>query len=194
MSTGSQNSPPSLFLIGYRATGKSTVGLLLAERLSWRFADTDALIEEALGITIAQCFAQRGESFFRERESESLEKVVQRIASGDKLVVATGGGIILKPENVALMRGAGKVVWLQASPRTIRERLEKDPKTFTTRPGLTEASPVREVEKVLSRRERIYRQSADLELRTDDGRPPEAQVEEIIRWLRAIPKTAESQP
>ncbi len=193
MSTGSQ-SFPSLFLIGYRATGKSAIGLLLAERLGWRFVDTDALIEEALGITIAQCFAQRGEAFFREREGECLEKVVQRIAAGEKLVVATGGGMILKPENVALMRGTGKVVWLQASPRAIRERLERDPKTFTTRPGLTEASPVREVEKVLSGREPIYRQSADFELRTDDGRPPEALVEEIFRWQRAIPKTAERPP
>jgi shikimate kinase len=194
MTAGSQIYVPAIFLIGYRATGKTTIGSLLAKRLGWSFVDTDTLVEEALGLTIAQCFDRHGEAFFRERESECLEKVAGRIEAGEKLVVATGGGIVLQQENAVRMSSAGKVVWLQASPQTIQERLEKDPKTFTTRPGLTGASPIREVEKVLSRREGIYRRSADLELRTDNGRAPEALAEEIIRWLQAFKKTIGSPP
>src|SRR6266545_4558848 len=78
---------PGLFLIGFRASGKSTLGPLLAKRLSRQFLDTDELLEQSLGCTIAECFARFGEHFFRDRESCCLQDVARRIAAGEELVV-----------------------------------------------------------------------------------------------------------
>ena len=198
---------PSLFLIGYRAVGKTTIGQLIAELLKIPFLDTDMMIEKSLGITIAECFSQSGEAFFRDQESSSLDEISKRMQSGGTFVVSTGGGIILREENVLLMRSLGKVVWLRASPPTIRERLESDPKTALSRPGLTGASPVLEVEKVLSEREPLYQRAAHYDIKTDDIKTddiktddiktdginsPRPLAESIIKWLKTCGEESES--
>ena len=174
----------SVFLVGYRATGKSTIGKILAARLDIPFVDTDALIEARLGMIISECFERHGEAFFRDAENRSLEAVTERLRGGETLVVATGGGIVLRKENVQQMRSLGTVVWLTASPRSIRDRLEADaPSTAASRPSLTGSSTVGEVEDVLRARAPVYEALASITCATDDGRKPEAIAAGILESL-----------
>src|SRR5947209_7605430 len=99
---------PLLHLIGYRGTGKSTIGPLLARRLGWGFADADGLIEAAAGMSIAGIFAAEGEAGFRDRESAALAELCRLTDH----VVATGGGVVLRPANRGLLRNSGFVAWL----------------------------------------------------------------------------------
>src|SRR5689334_10550234 len=98
----------NVVLIGLRGSGKSTVGSILAARLKWAFCDTDVLIQRRSGLTVHEIFEQRGEQAFRELESS----VVRECASGSEKVIATGGGAVLDPLNVAAMRQNGFVVHL----------------------------------------------------------------------------------
>ena len=100
-----------IFLIGFMASGKTTVGRLLAERLEWAFVDLDKLIEDGAGRTVADIFAAEGEAGFRKRETEALREVAQR----RKTVVATGGGAPCREENLTAMLGAARVFWLHVS-------------------------------------------------------------------------------
>src|SRR5262245_38504620 len=100
-----------LFLIGFMASGKTTVGRLLAERLDWAFVDLDKVIEDGAGKTVADIFAAEGEPGFRKRETEALREVAQR----KKTVVATGGGTPCRDENIRAMLAAGRVFWLDVS-------------------------------------------------------------------------------
>src|SRR4051812_17648318 len=104
--------PPRLFLIGYRGTGKSTVGPLLAAALGWEFADADDLIEAAAGRSVADIFAAEGEAGFRDREAAALAELCR----GERRVVATGGGAVLRPANRELLAASGFVAWLTAPP------------------------------------------------------------------------------
>lgn len=105
----------NIVLIGMPSSGKSTVGRALAERLGKRFADSDALVTERIGIPIADYFAQRGEAAFREREQEAVADLA---ATGGQ-VIATGGGAILRPENVTALRRSGRLVFLDRSPEKL---------------------------------------------------------------------------
>src|SRR4051794_20040028 len=109
------NPQSPIVLVGYRGTGKTTVGRLLAASLGWEFADADDLIESAAGKSIAEIFAAEGDPGFRDREAAALRELCRR----DRLVVATGGGAILRPANRELLRGAGFVAWLTAEPETV---------------------------------------------------------------------------
>lgn len=105
----------NIVLIGMPSSGKSTVGRALAERLGKRFADSDALVTERIGMPIADYFAQRGETAFREREQEAVADLA---ATGGQ-VIATGGGAILRPENVTALRRSGRLVFLDRSPEKL---------------------------------------------------------------------------
>ena len=105
----------NIVLIGMPSSGKSTVGHALAERLGKRFADSDALVTERIGMPIADYFAQRGEAAFREREQEAVADLA---ATGGQ-VIATGGGAILRPENVTALRRSGRLVFLDRSPEKL---------------------------------------------------------------------------
>ena len=105
----------NIVLIGMPSSGKSTVGCALAERLGKRFADSDALVTERIGMPIADYFAQRGEAAFREREQEAVADLA---ATGGQ-VIATGGGAILRPENVTALRRSGRLVFLDRSPEKL---------------------------------------------------------------------------
>lgn len=105
----------NIVLIGMPSSGKSTVGRALAERLGKRFADSDALVTERIGMPIADYFAQRGEAAFREREQETVADLA---ATGGQ-VIATGGGAILRPENVTALRRSGRLVFLDRSPEKL---------------------------------------------------------------------------
>ncbi|SFJ07677.1 shikimate kinase AroL [Planctomicrobium piriforme] len=165
-------------LIGYRGTGKTTVGAALAQRLGWEFLDLDPEIERQAGLSIAEIFAIHGEPHFRQLESEFLAAALQRT----NIVLSPGGGAVLNPLNRQAMQAAGPVVWLHAPVETIISRLENDPATQGRRPSLTGTDVVAEVNEVLQRRLPIYQAAASQVIATDN-RTPEQILEDIIRQL-----------
>src|SRR5438552_2779942 len=117
-----QSKIHNIFLIGYRGTGKTTVAQCLAKQLGWRFVDSDRFLEERHGRSIRQIFAEEGEAGFRDKEGMVLEGICHE----RRQVVATGGGVVLRPENRTLLRAGGWTVWLTADAPTIYRRLEED--------------------------------------------------------------------
>jgi shikimate kinase len=158
-----------IFLIGYRATGKTSVARILAAKLGWQEIDADALLEAQTGRTIRQLFAEEGEPSFRERES----RVLAGLCSGHRQVVATGGGVVLNAENRRLLRSSGWVVWLTAAAATIWDRLRKDPASPERRPALT-VGGLEEVQNLLHERQTLYDACADLIVDTTNLTPDQA--------------------
>ena len=169
-----------LYLIGYRGTGKSTVGRLLAEVLGLTFVDLDQQIEAAAGTSIAGIFAAEGEAGFRDRESAAL------FQSTPPSVIATGGGIVLREENRRHLKASGFVVWLQASAEAIWGRIQADTATAARRPNLTVGGGLSEIVELLAVRQRFYEEVSDATVPTD-GRSPEAVATSILTLYRSIP-------
>ncbi len=154
----------NIYLIGYRCTGKTSAGKKLAEKLSWRFIDTDQYIAEKAGMSVSEIVASYGWFFFRSFERQALCS----INSLDHAAAATGGGIILAPANMEILKDSKNfTVWLQASPETIYNRMHSDLETRHLRPPLTENSLMEEIKQTLSEREPSYRDAADLAVDTD---------------------------
>lgn len=168
-------------LVGYRGTGKSTVGRALAERLGWRCIDADAVIEERAGCTIRRIFDEQGEPAFRALEQQVLEELLRQ----DRLVIAAGGGAVLSAVTRERMQSAGPVVWLQASVDTILQRLASDVATHLRRPALTDLSEQDEVTRLLAVREPLYREVGTIAV-LSDGRTPEDIAGEIIQRLPGL--------
>jgi shikimate kinase len=164
-STGNPQTPMSrmLSLIGYRGTGKSTVGMRLARRLKWDWIDTDNEVERRAGRTIKEIFATEGEPRFRQIERDVIVDLVQR----NHLVVSTGGGAILNADSRRDLREAGPVVWLTAPVQTIASRILQDSTTAARRPNLTSQGGIAEIREVLTRREPLYRECATLVINTE---------------------------
>jgi shikimate kinase len=172
-----------LYLIGYRASGKSTVAPLLSSRLGFGCIDTDRLIEAELSEPIATFFARQGESAFRQIESRIVVDVSQE--SGQ--VVSLGGGAVLARANQEAIRSTGKVVWLQCPPTILAQRLMKDQTQGALRPSLTGLGVTQEIELVLKQREGVYRELADFVV--DAGpKSPEQIATEIVAWWQSLPK------
>lgn len=169
---------PLLFLIGARGSGKTAVARALAERLQCAVCDADVLLEQRAGKTIRQIFAEEGEPGFRERESA----ILREIAGLRDHVIATGGGVILRPENRELLR-RGHVVWLHAAPAVLWQRMQADAATAERRPNLAQGG-VAEVEAILLARAALYEACADVRIDTDSD-SPERIAERIIAWLDA---------
>lgn len=159
----------NIVLIGYRGTGKTTVAGHLARRLGWDWIDTDNEIESRAGKSIAEIFASVGEAAFRDLE----QRVVQDLATRDRVVLAVGGGAVLREANRAALKAGGTLVWLTASRETIESRLSADATTAHRRPNLTPAGGAGEIDRILREREPIYRECADLVIDTDDETPAE---------------------
>ena len=167
-----------LILIGYRATGKTTLAKLLAGRLDWDWIDADVEIERRAGKSIAQIFADHGEPAFRDLEAEVIAELCRR----QHLVLAAGGGAPLRQESRRAMRDGGKVVWLVAPPETILARMSADATTPGRRPDLTDRGPLEEILHLLQRREPIYRETAHLVVDTE-GKTPQRLAAEILQRL-----------
>jgi shikimate kinase len=151
----------NIVLIGYRGTGKSTVGRLLAARLGRELVSTDAEIVKRAQRTIPEIVAQQGWDYFRDLESD----VCKEFAGRDQLVIDTGGGAILRAKNVEALKKNGTVFWLTASIETITKRIGGD----NQRPSLTGTkSFVDEIQDVLQERTPKYQAAADHILVTDD--------------------------
>lgn len=141
---------PTIYFTGPRASGKTTIGGLLAKRLGLPFFDTDIYMVEKDGLTVVQVVEKEGWEGFRRRESAALREV-----TGPGRVIATGGGMILAPENREHMRGTGTVLYLKAPAKVLAFRLALDP-DHALRPSLTGKSIVEEMEEVLRARSAIY--------------------------------------
>ena len=159
-------STDNLFLIGYRCTGKSTVGKLLAATLDRAFVDTDSQIVTESGMSIREIVDKRGWQAFRRLE----QTVLKQVCTVDRRVVATGGGIVLDADNVELMQGSGKIIWLRASPQTIKARMAQDQDSKAFRPALTSKDNLSEIEETLIERQPLYEQAMDLSVDSDNVR------------------------
>lgn len=144
----------STVLIGYRGSGKTTIGQKLADRLWQTLVDTDQLIVKRAGKSIKEIFEKEGEARFRDLESE----VVKEVMKVQDVVISLGGGAVLREENRAAIKEAGhKVIYLRCEPEELHRRIEADAATSLMRPNLTQFGGVEEIEKVLAEREPIYR-------------------------------------
>ena len=172
---------PQVTLIGYRGTGKSTVAALVAARLGCDCVDADAVLESRLDTTIAALIRDHGEPAFRDAEAEVLADLLDSCRG----VLATGGGVVLRPENrVRLCESGRTVIWLTAPADVIRGRLAADPTTRHRRPGLTTADPLGEVEAALAARLPLYTECADVAF--DTGvEPPATVADRVVEWLAA---------
>jgi shikimate kinase len=143
-----------LFLIGMMGSGKSTLGRQLARVLRKRFIDADAEIEAQMGVTIATVFEVEGEECFRDRE----EAVLKRICQEEGVVLATGGGAVIRADNRRLLRENGTVVYLHAEPQTLWNRT----KSSRHRPLLRTEDPRATLEVLYAARDPLYREAAHL--------------------------------
>lgn len=170
---GSRN-PRNIYLTGFSGTGKSTVGALVAQRLGFRFVDLDAEIEREVGRPVPEIFRAEGEEAFRRYEAEAL----RRLGTQRGLVVATGGGVVLRPENRRLMAETGLVVCLEARPETIAGRLAG---LAPTRPLLAGPDPAARIAGLKEYRQPFYA-TADWVVQTDLLTPEEAAAEVVRAW------------
>lgn len=165
-----------IVLIGYRGTGKSTVGRNLAVKLDLPFADTDDLIRQETGKTVRELVEEGGWPLFRFHEKQVIQKLAENAAPGT--VIASGGGVFDDGECRGLMQSKGVFVWLYADLYTIIERIAGDTEGADRRPPLDGADAVREAAAVLERRIPVYRSLAAITVNTE-GKTIEEIVSEI---------------
>ncbi len=170
---GSESRDRCVLLSGPMGAGKSRVGRALASLLGWTFVDTDAEVEKAAGMKIAEIFARHGEAAFRAREREVLETLPTRRA-----VVALGGGAVVAPENRRVLEAKGVLVWLDASPETLAARVG-DAAERPLLAGLDRAGRIAKLAELRAAREAAYGSAAH-RIETD-GRS----VDEICARIRA---------
>jgi len=175
----------NIALIGYRATGKSTVGRILSARLKIDFRDTDSMVEEIMAMPIKEIVALHGWDFFRAKEKEIIKFLTQK----EDCVIATGGGVVLFRENVDLLRQnvgllkqASVIIWLNAPLQDIIERLKEDARKEATRPQFTPGNIVQETIDIMRKRLPLYESAADHIVDTA-GKNAEQVAEEIYQYL-----------
>ncbi len=154
-------------------TGKSSVGRLAAEVLQFEFVDTDELIESQCGMSIEEIFNRQGEAAFRQLE----QQVVQNLSQRQKTVIATGGGLIANPANLASLKAHALVVCLWASPEIIWERVREQ----THRPLLQTADPLGKIRELFALRDPLYRQ-ADVLIQTNHRSPKEVAQQVLLQF------------
>ncbi|WP_233258606.1 shikimate kinase [[Phormidium] sp. ETS-05] len=171
----------NLYLVGIMGAGKSTVGRILARELGYRFFDTDNLIAQIAGKSITEIFAEAGEDGFRELET----KVLSQLCAYKNLVVATGGGMVLRRENWSYLHH-GIVVWLDVPLDVLQTRLQGD----ATRPLLQDPDPWGKLRSLLDQRLHLYAQ-ADVKIKVTAEATPQHLAQEV---LMAIPQVLKRGP
>lgn len=169
----------NIILIGFMGSGKTSVGVHLAERLTYQFKDTDQMIEKKAGDTISRIFSIHGEEYFRNLETDLLKELVPNL---DKTVLSTGGGMPVREQNMKLLKDLGYVVFLKATKQTTLNRLRGD----VSRPLLKGEDLEIKVERMLELRTPIYEKAAHKIIATD-GRTI-AEITEMImeNYLKQI--------
>jgi shikimate kinase len=170
----------NLILIGFRCSGKTTIGRLLAEKLGLDFVDVDDLVEENAGKSISELWEEHGESAFRAYESCAVADVSRM----DNLVVALGGGAATRYRNLRCLRRKGTFILLEADNEAICSRMEADPSTKSRRPSLRgKQQPLRlAVEEETASRRSCYLSAADFVISTT-GKLKEMVVDEVLSLL-----------
>ena len=169
-------NPQNIFLIGLMGAGKTTIGRQLASELSLEFFDSDHEIEKRTGVTITHIFDIEGEAGFRKRETAMLDELTQRTG----IVLATGGGAILKPENRQFLMSRGTSIYLYANIETLLERTAKD----RNRPLLQTDDPKAKLEELFKIRDPLYRETADVIIDTSKD-SVRLSIKEIIDKIQA---------
>jgi shikimate kinase len=165
----------NLVLIGFRGSGKSTLGRRAARRLGLRFVDTDQLVEAQEGMAVRKIFEEKGEEYFRDAEA----RAVRSLRGSRGCVICAGGGAPCRKENRGALRSIGAVVWLVVTPETVLERIRR-----SARPPLTSLPLEDEVVLLMRERSDIYAAMADFIVATD-GKSPEEAVHELEHvWRR----------
>jgi shikimate kinase len=165
----------NIVLVGPMGSGKTAVGRSLARYLRAPFYDSDTEIVRRTGVDIPYIFEKEGESGFREREREAIEA----LTALEGIVLATGGGAILLPENRRLIAEHGWVVYLETSVEQQADRVQHG----RNRPLLSNVDPARRLQELMAVRDPLYRSIADITVRTD-GRRVRAVAEDIVRMIR----------
>lgn len=162
MNTESSNTTPArnIILVGFMGSGKSTIGRELGKLLSYPLIDTDSKIEELEKLSVADIFSLRGESYFRNCETQAVDQLINDGVTHH--IIATGGGLPVKEQNRSLLRELGYVVWLDAKTDTLLERTSRNSK----RPLLQTDNPRETIEKMLNQRNAIYKEVSHLRLQT----------------------------
>ena len=174
----------NLYLVGMMGAGKSAVGRPLAQALGYRFIDADITLEETAARTIPEIFAEAGEEGFRALESA----VLNELSRWHSLVVATGGGVVIRPVNWGQLQ-QGVVIWLDAPETVLLQRLQNDP---TPRPLLADPDPAGRLRDLLAERRPLYAQ-ADLHV-MQQGESPEAVAGRVLEALPTILKRERQPP
>ena len=148
----------SIVLIGFMGAGKSSTGKALARKTGLPRFDTDEIVSKRFGLSVTEIFVQLGEKEFRDAETEALKQLAETAPA----VIVTGGGIVLRPENVRMLRGLGRVVSLEADEETLFRRISRR----ATRPLLQTENPRATMAELLRVRDPLYRAAADVRLDT----------------------------
>ena len=157
----------NIFLIGYRATGKSTLGKILSKLFKFKFIDLDKKIELEKKCSISEIVEKKGWERFRELETKALFNIQNKSNN----VIATGGGVVLKKENRRFLKNNGVIVWLFADLDTIIQRLKNDDNSIISRPALTKNDLEQETKMLLIQREPLYSELSSIKLDTTSKSP-----------------------
>ncbi len=149
----------NIFLIGYMGTGKSTVAAYMAKQYGMEVVEMDRMIADREGMSISDIFAKQGEEYFRDVET----KLLQEICLQENKVVSCGGGVVLRSDNVEMMKKRGTIVLLSARPETILERVKDD----NSRPLLEGNKTVDFISEMMEKRREKYEGAADIIIQTD---------------------------
>jgi len=168
----------NIILVGYRGTGKSTLGKRLADTLNMNFIDMDRILIQEAGCSISRIVEELGWPYFRELEKKLLLKLAR--ATGQ--VIATGGGVVLDVENRTLLSKMGIVIWLKADPDAIVARLHQDKEGFAQRPSFSDRNLWEETTAVLKERTPLYKGVSEVEVDTSNLDVAEC-VDEIVRII-----------
>jgi shikimate kinase len=168
-----------IFLIGFMGCGKSTLGRLLADAIGYQFVDTDQLIEEKCGSSVAQIFAEKGEDSFRQMERETLENLVKQ----QRIVVATGGGMACSQQNIETMNAAGTTIYLQALAENLADWLKAERQKRPLIAQLSDEQLRQYVAETLTEREKFYCQ-ATITIQVDQNYTTDNEmISRIVRLL-----------
>ena len=168
-----------IFLVGMMGVGKTTVGRLLAHRLGRPYFDSDAQVRDRTGKTVPQIFAESGEAAFRAEEKRALAEAA---SSAKPAVIAVAGGAVLDPDNRALLRARGTVVWLRARVETMAERVGRG----EGRP-LLGGDPAAALASLYPQRAPLYEELADVVVDGDDAAPGEIVDKIVDKIVAALP-------
>lgn len=164
----------NIILIGFMGTGKTEIGRRLSDFLDYSFIDTDSIMENVEGMSISAIFKEKGEPYFRNLETETIKT----LSDYSKFVISTGGGIVLKEENIFMLKKLGYVILLYATPEVIVSRL----RFATDRPLLQVEDKEMKIKEILAQRDSFYNKAADFKIDTSN-KTPEDIVKEIVNLL-----------